>query len=580
MRRLLLCSISVLAIAFSGWPALGSAASDPTAAALERFDQIKFGMFIHWGLYAIPAGEWKGRYYRGIGEWIMFRAKIPVKEYEQLAAKFNPAKFNGDEWAKLAQEAGMRYMVITSKHHDGFAMFASKASRYNMVDATPYGRDPMKELAAACARRNIAFGFYYSQDQDWHEPHARGNTWDFPSDRQPEIYLREKVFPQVKELLTNYGPLALIWFDTPGLLSEAQVTELRNLVKSLQPGCLINSRIGHNRGDYFQTGDNAIPVQVFPKSKWEVPATLNDTWGYKEKDQNWKDPADLIAKLADIVSKGGNYLLNVGPTAEGVIPEPSQRVLRTIGKWLVVNGESVYGTSHSPFHYRDITWRCTVKPGKLYVHILNWPGRQLKISGLESRVQRAYFLANRRAVRFRQTAAAVRLDLPEQPVDPYNTVVVLELADQQPRVAAEYRYDRLPDRLDLYAWSARLRGEEIRYDRATLSATNFLHAEAERNELWWYPYGALNGVYQVEVTYACQDKAAGSPFRIAVHRGNQAPQLLRGRIEPTGGKFVTRALEGAIRIEPRDQYISFSLPEDDTSASLRLRKITLIRRSG
>lgn len=576
--RILLATAGLLAALALSWAAL-AAPADPTAEALTRFDQIKFGMFIHWGLYAIPAGEWKGKYYRGIGEWIMFRAKIPVNEYEQLAKQFNPVKFNADEWAQLAKDAGMRYMVITAKHHDGFAMFGSKASGYNIVDATPYGKDPMKDLAAACARHGLGFGFYYSQDQDWHEPHARGNNWDFPAERRPEIYLEGKVFPQVKELLTNYGSLKLIWFDTPGLLSEQQVTELRQLVKTLQPGCLINSRIGHNKGDYFQTGDNAIPIQVYTKMKWEVPATLNDTWGYKKNDQNWKDPADLIGKLADIVSKGGNYLLNVGPTAEGIIPEASQRILRTIGKWLAVNGESIYETSHSPFYFPDITWRCTVKPGKLYLHILKWPGNRFRFAGLESEVKRAYWLANRRPVRFRKDAGALEFVFPAKPVDPYNSVLVLDIADQSPRVAAGFRYDTLPARLDLYAWSARLRGEEIRYDRASASATNFRKAETERNELWWYPYGSLDGEYEVELTYACEDRFAGSPYQIGVRRGGQAQdQVLRGRIEPTAGQFASKPVQGVLRITPADQYISFGLPEDDTSAPLRLRKITLTRR--
>jgi len=560
-------------------PLTGASLADPTAEALATFDQVKFGMFIHWGLYAIPAGEWKGKYYRGIGEWIMFRARIPVGEYEQLAKQFNPVKFDADAWAQLARDAGMRYMVITAKHHDGFAMFASKASKYNIVDATPYGKDPMKELAAACSRRGLGFGFYYSQDQDWHEPHARGNNWDFPAERRPQIYLEGKVFPQVKELLTGYGPLSLIWFDTPGLLSEQQVTELRQLVKSLQPSCLINSRIGHNRGDYFQTGDNAIPIQVYTKMKWEVPATLNDTWGYKKNDQNWKDPADLIAKLADIVSKGGNYLLNVGPTAEGVIPEASQRILRTIGKWLAVNGESIYGTSHSPFYFPDITWRCTVRPGRIYLHILNWPGTRFRFEGLESQVRRAYFLANNLPVKFQRHGTVLEFEFPPKSVDPYDSVLVLETADQTPRAAAGFRYDTLPERLDLYAWSARLRGEEIRYDRASASATNFPKAETERNELWWYPYGSLDGEYEVELTYACDDKVAGSPYQISVRRGGQAQdQVLRGRIEATAGSFVTRRLQGTIRIAPGDQYISFGLPEDDTSAAVRVRKITLTRR--
>ena len=208
------------------------------------------------------------------------------------------------------------------------------------------------------------------------------------------------------------------------------------MVKTQQPSCLLNSRIGHNQGDYFQTGDNAIPIQVSTKRKWEVPATLNDTWGYKKNDQNWKDPGDLIGKLADIASKGGNYLLNVGPTAEGVIPEASQKILRDMGKWLAVNGESIYGTAASPFYFPDITWRATVKPGKLYLHILNWPGRKFRFEGLESEVKRAYFLANGRDVRFRREKTAVDFELPPQPVDPYDTVLVLEVADQTLRVAA------------------------------------------------------------------------------------------------------------------------------------------------
>lgn len=554
---------------------------DATPQALRNFDDTKFGMFIHWGLYALPAGEWKGQYVRGIGEWIMFRARIPVKEYEQLATRFNPVRFNADEWAQLAKDAGMRYLVITSKHHDGFAMYGSRASKYNIVDATPYGKDPMKDLSAACSKRGIGFGFYYSQDQDWHEPNGRGNDWDFPAQRQPQAYLENKVLPQVKELLTGYGKLSLIWFDTPGLLSEQQVAELRQTVKTVQPSCLLNSRIGHNKGDYLQTGDNAIPIQVYAKQKWEVPATLNDTWGYKKNDLNWKDAGELIAKLADIVSKGGNYLLNVGPTAEGVIPEASQQILRTMGTWLAANGESIYGASASPFWFPDITWRCTVKPGKVYLHILNWPGREFRFEGLESEVKRAYFLANRREVPFQRNGAALEFTLPEQPVDPHNTVLALEIAEEKPRVAAGYAYDKLPDRLDLYAWTARLRGEELRYDRKTATASNFRQASTFQNELWWYPYGSLQGEFDVEVTYACDNRIAGSPFRVGVHKGNQGPyQVLRGRVEGTKGQLVTKPVAGTLRIGPEDQLVSFGLPDDDKSAGVRLQKIALKRRPG
>ena len=273
---------------------------------LEKFQAMKFGMFIHWGLYAVPAGEWKGKYVRGIGEWVQYREKIPIAEYEKLAEQFNPVKFNADEWSELADDAGMKYMVITSKHHDGFAMYYSKVSDYNIIDRTPFGRDPMKELAAANAKRNIGFGFYYSQAQDWHEPNASGNTWDFPEDRDPKPYVEGKALPQVEELLDNYGELALIWFDTPRLLTEEQAGSLKQMVKDKQPNCLVNDRIGFKLGDYYQMGDNAIPTLVYYWNTWEIPATLNDTWGFKSMDHNWKDPKDLIYKLTDIVQKGGN----------------------------------------------------------------------------------------------------------------------------------------------------------------------------------------------------------------------------------------------------------------------------------
>jgi len=550
-----------------------------TAKALARFDEMKFGMFIHWGLYTIPAGEWKGKYVRGIGEWIMFREKIPVAEYEQLAKQFNPVKFDGGEWAQLAKDAGMRYMVITSKHHDGFAMFGSKASKYNIVDATPYAKDPMKDLSAACAARGVDFGFYYSQDQDWHEANGRGNNWDFPEKRDAQIYLEGKVFPQVKEILSGYGPLRLIWFDTPGLLSEQQVVDLRNMVKSLQPGCLINSRIGHGKHDYVQTGDNAIPIQVYVRDgKWEVPATLNDTWGYKKNDNHWKDPRDLISKLSDIVSKGGNYLLNIGPTSEGVVPQQSQEILRTIGKWLAVNGEAIYGTTPSPFQMRDITWRATVKPNKLYLHVLNWPGRQLRVEGLESRVTRAWFLAGKAEVPFKQAGNVLELSLPEKPLDPNVTVIALDIADAQLKVADGYRADQLPEKLDLHAWVARLRGEEIRYDWTTRSATGFKRFERESNALSWYPYKSLDGTYDVEITYACDNAAAGSKFSLAAGtRAEPNQSSVDGVVEKTGGKFVTRKLEGKLTVKPETETITLQLEGDDRSAPMKVHKITLAK---
>ena len=333
-----LLPVCVLALApVAGVQNSMAAAATPTMTPQEKaehdtrmawFREGKFGLFIHWGLYALPAGYWKGERSPGIGEWIMNRMKIPVREYEQLATRFNPVKFDADAWAQLAADAGMKYVVITSKHHDGFAMYGSKVSPYNIVNATPFKRDPLKELAAACAKRGLKFGFYYSQAQDWHEAGGVGNTWDFgPDDAKDkngsyDKYLREKAEPQVRELLTGYGPVCLIWFDTPRFMTKERGQRFVDIVRSMQPACLIDGRLGTS-GDYVSTGDNAIPNTNL-EGDWEVPATLNRTWGYRTDDHDWKSPGDMVFKLVDIVSKGGNYLLNVGPTAEGVVPTLSR----------------------------------------------------------------------------------------------------------------------------------------------------------------------------------------------------------------------------------------------------------------
>ena len=359
---------------------------------LDWWRDAKFGLFIHWGLYAIPAGVWQGQEVPGIGEWIMHSARIPVHEYEPLALQFNPVHFDAATWVSLAKAAGQKYLVITSKHHDGFCLFDSALTDYNIVDGTPFGRDPMQELAAECARQGIKFGFYYSQTQDWHHPDGDGNDWDYDATKQNfDSYIRNYVAPQVRELLTNYGPIAVLWFDNPKGSTRAQSLFLLDLVHQMQPDCLVCGRLGNALGDYASAGDNKIPGQAVD-ADWETPATINDTWGYKVNDHNWKSTTDLLRKLVDIVSKGGAYLLNVGPTAEGIIPQPSVERLLALGQWLQTNGEAIYGTRPGPI--QGVDWlRTTVKPGRLYLHIFDWPaGGMLAIPGIEGR--QAYLLGD------------------------------------------------------------------------------------------------------------------------------------------------------------------------------------------
>ncbi|NLE43239.1 MAG: alpha-L-fucosidase [Chloroflexi bacterium] len=395
---------------------------------LAWWREARFGMFIHWGLYALLAGRWKGESVPGIGEWIMHRARIPVAEYELLAAEFNPIRFDAAEWVSLAKRAGQKYIVITSKHHDGFCLFDSAVSDYDIIDATPFGRDPLRELADECARQEVRLGFYYSQTQDWHHPDGNGNDWDYDESQQDfGRYLETYVRPQVRELLTNYGPIGLIWFDTPKIISSAQSRELVDLVHELQPDCLVSGRVGNTMGDYASAGDNVIPDGRVDLD-WETPATINDTWGFKADDHNWKPAGELIQKLVDIVSKGGNYLLNVGPTAEGVIPESSVERLLAVGDWMQVNGESVYGTVAGPLQGLD-GCRCTAKDDLVFLHVFDWPsGGRLEVPWQAAPVHTAFLLADdkRTPLSVENRGVSVVISVPQRAPDPVDTVIVLK----------------------------------------------------------------------------------------------------------------------------------------------------------
>jgi len=414
---------------------------DAIAKRLQWWSDARFGMFIHWGLYAQDGCFWKGQ--DGKTEHMMRHLQIPIAEYEKIAAEFNPVKFSADEWVRIAKDAGMGYMILTSKHHDGFAMFDSPGNDYNIVKRAPFKRDPVRELAEACRKHGLKFGVYYSLGRDWHDPdvptsvkadgNRRSNTWDYPDEDKKDFskYFERKVKPQVRELLTQYGPIAVMWFDTPEKISRAQSQELLDLIHRLQPDCIVNARVGNRLGDYAVQEQN-IPAGGDPQP-WETCLTLNGHWGYKKGDENWKPAETLVRNLIDIASKGGNFLLNVGPTGQGLIPAPSVERLKEVGAWMKVNGEAIRGTAASPLAKLD--WgRCTKKATAdgllLYLHVFDWPkDGKLVVPGIkmENKLDSAILLATGQPLGSLSDGDGTVISVPATGPDKISSTIVLHL---------------------------------------------------------------------------------------------------------------------------------------------------------
>ncbi len=401
----------------------------------QWFKDAKFGLFIHWGLYSILAGEYKGKKTDRIAEWIMNYLNIPVEEYEKLALEFNPVEFNAEAIVKKAKEWGMRYIVFTAKHHEGFAMYHSRCSSYNVVDATPFGRDILKELQLACEKYDMKLGLYYSQAQDWHDPDGFQFRKD-NSQKNYQAYLDRKCMPQLREILTNYGKIALIWFDTPMDTTMEQGQAMIDLVKSIQPDCIISGRIGNEMGEYMTTGDNFIPRLPY-EGDWELPATLNDTWGFNKYDHNWKNPDDIIRLLLKINSRGGNYLLNIGPDSLGRVPEESIRVLDTVGQYVRENAEAIFDTSRVDIYAYELEWaQFTRKDHKLFVHMLQ-PKVRIELMNVGNRVKRGYLLKDGTELEVKNLLACegdamIEVELPEYLQNQKNYCICLETEEKEP----------------------------------------------------------------------------------------------------------------------------------------------------
>jgi alpha-L-fucosidase len=516
---------------------------------MKWWSEARFGMFIHWGLYAIPAGEWKGKKIPGLGEWIMTDAKIPFDEYAPLRHQFNPVKFDAKRWARIAKEAGMKYVVLTSKHIDGFCMFDSKLTDYDIM-STPFGRDVMKELSEAVRGEGLKMCFYHSVS-DFHHPDytplGPGSSWPnvAPLSRQPDFnrYL-EYMSGQLRELLTNYGPIGVVWFDAcyDHTAEDIHATELVKMIRSIQPDVIINDRL--NCPQDFNTPEQSIPATGIPGRHWETCMTINDTWGYKKDDHNWKSTSTLLRNLIDIVSKGGNYLLNVGPTAEGEFPPEIVSRLEGIGRWMKINGEAIYGTTASPF--KHLAWgRCTQKPGKLYLHVFDWPTNELKIPGLRNKVPKAYLLSDpdKKSLVISRKGDNLIVKVPLQAPDTIASVVVLSVTG--PAYVTPYSIIQTPDgSITLPAIDATIHGTTARV-QSTEGKDNIGYWTEAKDWAGWDLTVRVPGTFDVEVTYACEDAAAGSDYIIEL-----AGRKLTGKVEGTGGwdKFITKKL-GRFRID-------------------------------
>jgi alpha-L-fucosidase len=516
---------------------------------MEWFRQDKFGMFIHWGPYSVLAGEWNDQRIP-VGteaEWIMQRFNIPLRQYRAMARGFNPQKFNAAEIVDLARRTGMKYLVVTAKHHDGFAMYRSRVSDYNIVDWTAFKRDPVDELSRECRKAGIRFCVYYSQREDWDHPDGYGNNWDYDRSRKNFVrYLEEKSKPQLRELLTGYGPLGLVWFDR-GMDTPEQASDLVNLVHSLQPACLINGRVGNYgqdlMGDYQDMNDNGMPAGGLDEY-WETPQTLNTTWGYSKFDDQWKTPELVIRRLVEIVSKGGNYLLNIGPMGDGTIPAPSVAVLNQVGEWMQRNGESIYGTTACPV---DFPWgRCTVKQNRLYLHVFSKPGDGvLRLSRVRNEVRMAYPLAEpQRKLRVTGTS----ISLPSGSGDAADTVIVAELAgilQTDPVILTQ--------------------GSDVGFDLDYMNAVTSGRAAKRFNRegkfhiaKWtgpedtatWQLLVSQAGPYRVTIRYAARSGAAGARYAVAI-----GPKVLDGSVQETGAWYAYKDFDlGTVAIEKAGRY--------------------------
>ena len=547
-------------------------------ARMHWWREARFGMFIHWGLYAVPGGIWAGKQTDGAGEWIMHDLKIPVVPYSALAPQFDPEQFNADTWVSIAKAAGMKYIVMTAKHHEGFAMFHTEVDGYNIFDATPFKRDPIAEMAAACRKQGLKFGVYYSQAQDWHHAGgaAYGGHWDPAQDGDLDLYVHNVAAPQVKELLTRYHP-AILWWDTEVQMTDDDIRALTAAFK-YDKNLIANNRLGNGVPGDTQTPEQFIPATGYPGKDWETCMTINDTWGYKSTDTDFKSEPTLLHNLIDIASKGGNYLLNVGPDPTGTIPQPEVERIEQMGKWLKKNGESIYATTHSPYKRLPFDGRATVKGNTLYLNVFTWPAEGLHLSGLKTQVNGVTALATGQHLKFNYTADGNLTVSEPKMVDPVSTAIAVHLSG--PPVVTEPEVRVTPDaggNLVLGPQTVDLVGSNVQV-QGSGSGMNVGYWTNQNDHLDWKVTipATAGGDYKAALVLSCEPGSEGSAFVIQV---DGVDTKVGGTVAKTAGweDFQTVNLDGTLNLTAGNHTISVVPKSKPGLAVMNLKSLTLSR---
>jgi alpha-L-fucosidase len=559
----------------------------------EQFEQrtkwwreARFGMFIHWGIYSVPADATDLEGKHRVAEWYFSNKQMQVKDYEKFAAQFNPVKFDAKKWVQMAKGAGMKYIVITSKHHDGFCMFDSQLADYTIVKATPFKRDPMKELAEECRKQGIKFCFYHSI-MDWHHPdYLPRRPWEKetrPADGADLNRYIDHMKGQLKELLTKYGPIGVLWFDGGWEHSaeELRSAEVNAFIRSLQPQILINNR--NRLPEDFSTPEQFVPAKSMAVGRlWETCMTMNDTWGYATNDTNWKSSQTLIRQLIDSSGKGGNFLLNVGPTAEGEFPPESIERLAAIGKWMRANGDSIYATTKGPFQHLNFDGRATTKGNTVYLHVFEWPEKGLKVTGLKTKVLSARALASGESLHLLSTTTimdgvkfpVLEISRPKN-LDPAATVIELRLAgppvvdEPQPVVTAESDGSFI-----LKAAEADIHGATAQYEVSGLHDYIGEWSNPQDYVTWTLNISPQDAArrYEAEVIYSCLAQYEGSSFEVELGGAK-----LKGTVmsTPATNRYRTEKL-GELQPLAGKQPLAVRITRIQTGPAMNLHQVRLV----